>query len=540
MAGFLIDTSKGETPESLRRKREVVQQLMTRNAGRVPQDIGEGIASLGSAISNNLAFRDLERAESEGMSAAQQKIVNAFSPGAAAGLPSPATVSAPAPAPVPSGPVVPNDANAIPGTVGMDMKLADASQDFIQDNPNTYLSSGVRSTADQARLYADRANNPNPVAVPGTSRHERGLAVDIGGMTPDQRALLPQYGLSQPVPGDPPHVELAGGDPAALPVNAQATQGQLPTQGRPNTGPTVQALMQLASDPWVAQNKALSGIVNAYMANAIKQQDPAYALDIAQKQKDLARSDAPASVQEYEYYKKTFEPSDGQAKPLSYSQWDVARKKAGAISLPIQLGTEAPDGALRKKLDEGTAKNWSAWQEAGHVSAGQMQDMQMLDELIKIAPQGPLTGRLAEAFPGVSSAGDAFNSIVKRVAPTMRAPGSGSTSDIEYDGFLRSLPALRNKPEANAAISEMMKAKAGINIERSDVISQYSQNQITRNEAERRLGELNKRSIMTPALRQMLSGLGGKDADVLPGDVVDGYRFKGGNKADKSSWEKVQ
>jgi peptidoglycan L-alanyl-D-glutamate endopeptidase CwlK len=41
------------------------------------------------------------------------------------------------------------------------------------------VSSGLRSTAKQAALYADRANNPNPVARPGTSKHERGEAVDI-------------------------------------------------------------------------------------------------------------------------------------------------------------------------------------------------------------------------------------------------------------------------------------------------------------------------------------------------------------------------
>lgn len=112
------------------------------------------------------------------------------------------------------GPTVQNDGNAFPGQVGMDQRLADRSQDFIQDNPGTYMSSGVRSTADQARLYADRANNPNPVAVPGTSRHERGLAVDIGGMSADQRAMLPQYGLGQPVANDPPHVELAASAPS--------------------------------------------------------------------------------------------------------------------------------------------------------------------------------------------------------------------------------------------------------------------------------------------------------------------------------------
>lgn len=41
------------------------------------------------------------------------------------------------------------------------------------------VSSGKRSTERQAALYANRANNPYPVARPGTSKHELGLAVDL-------------------------------------------------------------------------------------------------------------------------------------------------------------------------------------------------------------------------------------------------------------------------------------------------------------------------------------------------------------------------
>lgn len=41
------------------------------------------------------------------------------------------------------------------------------------------VSSGLRSVEKQAALYADRANNPNPVAKPGTSKHEKGLAIDV-------------------------------------------------------------------------------------------------------------------------------------------------------------------------------------------------------------------------------------------------------------------------------------------------------------------------------------------------------------------------
>lgn len=110
---------------------------------------------------------------------------------------------------MPAGPVVQDDGNAAPGTVGMNQRLADLAYDFIDDNPGTSISSGFRSAADQARLYADRDSNPNPVAPPGTSNHERGNAVDIAGMSPATRAMLPQYGLAQPVANDPPHVEPA-------------------------------------------------------------------------------------------------------------------------------------------------------------------------------------------------------------------------------------------------------------------------------------------------------------------------------------------
>lgn len=166
------------------------------------------VASLGD-LNETLKFLALAEAkdkQAKELAASQQfnsGLGNLFGPNASS-----AAIGGPAVA----GPTIPNDSNAFPGQAGMDARLADRSQDFIQDNPGTYLSSGVRSTADQARLYAGRSNNPNPVAAPGTSRHERGLAIDIGGMTPDQRAMLPQYGLGQPVANDPPHVELAANE----------------------------------------------------------------------------------------------------------------------------------------------------------------------------------------------------------------------------------------------------------------------------------------------------------------------------------------
>ena len=70
--------------------------------------------------------------------------------------------------------------------------------------------SGFRSRAEQEALWAARHTNPYPVAVPGTSLHERGLAIDVPvGFAPLLAAVGPSAGVCQPLPvSDPVHFVL--------------------------------------------------------------------------------------------------------------------------------------------------------------------------------------------------------------------------------------------------------------------------------------------------------------------------------------------
>jgi hypothetical protein len=72
------------------------------------------------------------------------------------------------------------------------------------------VTSGFRSPLDQRRLWARRDANPYPVAAPGTSMHERGLAVDVAAAFADRLARVgPSAGLCRPFPRtDPVHFEL--------------------------------------------------------------------------------------------------------------------------------------------------------------------------------------------------------------------------------------------------------------------------------------------------------------------------------------------
>lgn len=156
----------------------------------------------------------LELKQTKAQDSANMSALGTWGGGVAQPTTAPAAAPAGAPMALLGSAVVPNDSNAIPGTVGLNQTFADRLSDFQQDNPNIRVNSAYRSPARQAELYANRGNNPYPVAAPGTSLHEKGMAVDLGGLTPADREMAKQYGIAFPVTGDPVHaqpVETAGG-----------------------------------------------------------------------------------------------------------------------------------------------------------------------------------------------------------------------------------------------------------------------------------------------------------------------------------------
>jgi hypothetical protein len=75
------------------------------------------------------------------------------------------------------------------------------------------ISSGRRTTEEQQRLWDSRKSNPYPVARPGSSRHERGLAIDVPvGFVAVLVEVASDAGLCRPLPKtDPIHFEVCGG-----------------------------------------------------------------------------------------------------------------------------------------------------------------------------------------------------------------------------------------------------------------------------------------------------------------------------------------
>lgn len=190
-----------------------------------------------------------------------------------------------------------------------------------------------------------------------------------------------------------------------------------------------------------------------------------------------------------------------------------SQKSADGQKIEIQMPGEHTD-KMREELDKREAGMMGDTLDQGVKAMGIKRDMDTLSALVDVAPQNPITGRLAIMFPGFSTAGDAFNSIVYRLAPSLRAPGSGSTSDIEYEGFLKAVPSLRNTPGANKLIIEIMSNKAQIDIDRHDTIEAYQNGDIDAKEMRRQMKEINSRSIVTEEFRNILKeNYGGEGYD---------------------------
>jgi len=190
----------------------------------------------------------------------------------------------------------------------------------------------------------------------------------------------------------------------------------------------------------------------------------------------------------------------------------MERAFGGGTNIDIHTGdaADSADAALRTGLSESLVDEFSAFRTAGSASAAVMGDLNVLQELASVAPEGPVTGRFAEMFPEFSDVSALRTSIMRRVAPTLRVEGSGSTSDIEYQGMLDGFGNMKNTREANSAIISVMQAKSQFNMARADIVNRlmndttYSQAQATQD-----LRTLDQSSGIPEQVKDLLAAYGG-------------------------------
>ena len=261
-----------------------------------------------------------------------------------------------------------------------------------------------------------------------------------------------------------------------------------------------------SADPLKAQQaQALENLISQLPPN---QQLLARAAPQAFVTQILAAQKPQTPPEAYRLYELSQKQNIDAGRPVqTFDEWDVARRQAAAAKNIINNmpGDTGADSALREAFAKQEGKRLTELQETAVISAGSQNDFDILEKVVMGGPESYLGRRFESEFPELKNRTAIFESVVKRVAPTLRAPGSGSTSDIEYAGMLKGLPQLINKPEANMAILQAMKAKAQINIERGEIINKWQNGEITATEMRRLLSAINQKSIMSPELKDALN-----------------------------------
>ena len=151
-------------------------------------------------------------------------------------------------------------------------------------------------------------------------------------------------------------------------------------------------------------------------------------------------------------------------------------------------------------------KVWGTYVSQAGKAASTISDINMIGQLLKLAPTGPVTGFFAERFKGFSSTADAIQGIIARLAPSMRVEGSGSTSDIEVQKMMDSLGSLRSSPEANDLIHTAFKAKLTLDVQRGNIVNKMQNKEMTIIEGRKALQKLSTQSILSKPLAALLYG----------------------------------
>lgn len=223
------------------------------------------------------------------------------------------------------------------------------------------------------------------------------------------------------------------------------------------------------------------------------------------KMLETPKDDRTSMIKNYEYWiSKGKTPAEAEA-----------LVKAGQT---IQIG--GPAGAEEeffKKKYERLGTEFAKLQErAGQAGANNLT-INALKQLYQVAPTGPVTGRLLELFPEATDVSAAVQSLRTQLAPQLRVEGSGSTSDIEYSGMLNSLGSLKNSPEANAALLDLMLVKNELIQRKAEIASKVGmppeQGGLTINQAEVAMLELDRKmwseNAMVTSIKQLIENAGG-------------------------------
>ena len=168
---------------------------------------------------------------------------------------------------------------------------------------------------------------------------------------------------------------------------------------------------------------------------------------------------------------------------------------AGGTTINMPAG----ETAFEKESAQAQAKRFDGIIQGGDEASRMMGDIEALKDIGSMIKTGKGAQALAALGPyaealGIEIAGlgemQAYEAISARVAPSLRTPGVGASSDFDARQFLKAIPSLANDPVGNQIISNTLEAVSQHKIAAAEIASAAMRGEISRADAERQIRAL--------------------------------------------------
>jgi hypothetical protein len=239
-----------------------------------------------------------------------------------------------------------------------------------------------------------------------------------------------------------------------------------------------------------------------------------------------------------------------------------ARQRLERLGAPpsTNINMPSPESALMR-ADTDTLKQVN---EGAQQARAMVNMFTRAEEAVRQVPEGtgaqllPIIGQTARALgvdiQGTSEA-EVLNSLRNQLAALQRVPGSGATSDRDMALYLQAVPRLGNTREGNLKLIDMGRRlmerriqEAGVwrrNIGQPDIMEKLDELGPVFSAQERQILQQDATPLRdqtggaVPNARGDFSAAP-PTAAPRPGAVMQGFRFRGGDPANRNNWEPVQ